>query len=171
MFLGVEFLGKRNRIDWNDIARESIGVLDILEDTMPTITDIGRPKVVRIELLIPLPPAVIFFPGAVASSFSFTSSRTLEVPSPVAGSFGLTLRLIIKGKRCITKQSVSFGCTLRQRIRRKRGMPRRLASPDSICQSYYIGDIDDDGNSGDNAGAGEDFSREAASEVGPVVLS
>ena len=51
-------------------------------------------------------------------------------------------------------------------------MPKRLASSDRNCQSYYIGDIDDDdGSSGDNAGAGEDLSWEAASKVGPVALS
>ena len=74
VFSGVEQVGNRNRVDWNDISDESSDVLE------------------------PVPSAAMFSPGAVAS-FSPSSSGTL-----FSESFGLSLRLIIREKLCIVKR-------------------------------------------------------------------
>ena len=78
-----ELVVNRRRLDWNDSLDLHSGVLETLEDALPTTKDISRPRVVRIEPLIPSP------------SFVF-----LEEPvSLVTDSFGLALRQIISGEQ------------------------------------------------------------------------
>ena len=106
------------------------------------------------DVLEPVPSAALFSPGDVAS-VSPISSGTL-----FTDSFGLSLRLIIRGKMTIAKRAGRKKRVAKGIVYGKPKNCKHLEPPGGSCQSFYIGDCDDGGIDS------EDFSLEAAIGTG-----